>query len=149
MKFFLLLTFICAFAIFSFGQGKKETGSLRLSFEMKTRNICVGDSADIIATVANTGKDPVVVDTNGIGATVYFDRFLNKNKKDLYGSFGIEEGAPSHYKPAFMVLRSGDTYVKDMKFVFSNKLFGKVGKYNMQIGYYSQSLQEGFGRHGI
>lgn len=134
MRILLTLTFIGILGIFVNGQEKREKSYLQLSFDIQNKNICIGDSIDVVAKLTNIYKNPVVVDDNQIGSIKIFDRLIN-GKIDQYKSFGTQQMSPHHSKPNFVILQPKETYKKNLNFIFDNEYFVKAGKYQMQIGY--------------
>lgn len=127
MKFLTILVFICFLGVLVKGQ-KEKSAPLQLSVEIKDKNVCSGNSAQMNIELKNISSKPVVVDTNAIGKFTYYDRFLNKKRvsKDAF-VLTIE----SHYEPNFVILQPKEMFTDNME----SMDFTEAGKYKMQIGY--------------
>ena len=135
MRTISLIVFIIIFNIFVSGQEKKEFDSLKIDFKIKSQSLCFGDSVNITANLINTSKKLVIVDVNLIGSIKYFDRFINKSKKDLSIEIEPDIFPSKHYKPNFIILQPMETYTKNLIFVFNDNFFNRPANYQMQIGY--------------
>lgn len=136
MKRIFFLTILSALLLFPcLAQVKTESDFLQFFVEIKSKNICFGDSTDIVAKLTNVSKTPIVVDIKQIDYIINFDSSIDKPKQDSFESFSLIKIRSPHSKPDFIILQSGESYVKNLNFIFDNEFFTIPQKYRMRISY--------------
>lgn len=135
MKTFFVFILIGIFGISAHCQENNKADFLQLSFTLKEKDICFGDSIEFVAKLTNISKNPIVIDIRRIGSINYFERHISKTEKEPHEEVLFEQGLASHYNPDFLVLQPNKSYTKNLEFVLNDDFFTKNGKYQMEIGY--------------